>query len=135
IPEEVARRYQALPIKERDGRVVVAMVKPEDVFALDDLRVLTDSSVVAVMAAPAQLVDAIDRVFRHTDIESSLDDAMSDAHEQQALEQLVRVGADAPIVRLVNALIEQAVDERASDVHIEPSSTQVRIRSRVDGVL
>jgi type IV pilus assembly protein PilB len=135
IPEEVARRYQALPITERDGRVVVAMANPNDVFALDDLRVLTDSSVIPVMAAPAQLIEAIDRAFAKTDIESSLDEAVNEADDQPERELRVGVGDDAPIVRLVNALIDRAVDDRASDVHIEPSSTRVRIRSRIDGVL
>jgi type IV pilus assembly protein PilB len=135
IPEEVARRYQALPIREGDGRVVVAMASPSDVFALDDLRVLTDSSVVAVMAAPTQLLDAIDRAFSHTEVETSLGDAVTEADDFQGVEQLVSESADAPIVRLVNALIEQGIDERASDLHIEPSSTRVRVRSRVDGVL
>ena len=135
IPEEVARRYQALPIQKRDGRVVVAMARPDDVFALDDLRVLTDSPVLAVMAAPTQLSRAIDRAFARTDIESSLDEAVTEANEQTKREERIDVGTDAPIVRLVDALIDRAVDEGASDVHIEPSSTRVRIRSRVDGVL
>ena len=135
IPQDVARRYQILPIKEVDGRVIVAMVSPDDVFALDDVRLLTDSEVVAVMAEETQLLDAIDRAYARTDIELSAGDAASEAEEEQALHSLVSVGEEAPIVRLVNAVLERALDERASDVHIEPSSTRVRIRSRVDGVL
>jgi type IV pilus assembly protein PilB len=135
IPEEAARRYRALPIKETDGQIFVAMASPDDVFALDDVRLLTESSVVAVMAEATQLLEAIDRAYARSDIEASVDDAVSEAEERQAIESLVSVGGDAPIVRLVNALLERAVDERASDVHIEPLSTRVRIRSRIDGVL
>jgi type IV pilus assembly protein PilB len=134
VPEEVARRYEALPIARRDGRIVIAMASPNDVFALDDLRVLTEMPVLAVMAEPGQLSNAIDRAFARVDIESSLDEAVSEVDEQTERELFAAV-EDAPIIRLVNALLDRAVDERASDVHIEPASTRVRVRSRVDGVL
>ena len=134
IPEEVARRYQALPLAQRDGRLVVAMANPEDVFALDDIKVLTKTVVEPVMVDPEALRELIERTFSQSEMASSLDDAASTIAEEDVF-ALVAEAEDAPIIRLVNALIEQAVDERASDVHIEPSSGRLRIRYRVDGVL
>jgi type IV pilus assembly protein PilB len=135
IPEEVARRYQALPVDLRDGRLVVAMANPEDVFALDDIKVLTNSVVLPVMADPEQLREIIERTFNRSDVESSLDDATSDVADEADFSARLAEADDAPIVRLVNAILDQAIDERASDVHIEPCSTHVRIRFRIDGVL
>ncbi|HEX5616428.1 MAG TPA: ATPase, T2SS/T4P/T4SS family [Acidimicrobiia bacterium] len=135
IPEEVARRYQALPLAQRDGRLVVAMANPEDVFALDDIKVLTKTVVQPVMVDPEALRELIERTFSQSEMASSLDDAASTMEEDQDVFALVAEAEDAPIIRLVNALIEQAVDERASDVHIEPGSGRLRIRYRVDGVL
>jgi type IV pilus assembly protein PilB len=135
IPEEVARRYRALPIARYDGQLVIAMGNPENVFALDDLRVLTGSPVVAVAADREQLHEAMNRAYNRSDVESSVDDAVSDFDDDDGASNLLVESEDAPIVRLVNALLEQAVDERASDIHVEPLSDRVRIRMRVDGVL
>jgi type IV pilus assembly protein PilB len=136
VPEEVARRYRALPVARWDGQIVIAMANPEDVFALDDLRVLTGQTVLSVMADPEQLREAIDRSYARTDVESTLGDAASDYEDDTASADLLGMSVeDGPIVRLVNALLERAVDERASDLHVEPSSDRVRVRFRVDGVL
>jgi type IV pilus assembly protein PilB len=124
-----------MPLVMRDDKLVVAMANPEDVFALDDIKVLTRLVVQPAMADPEQLHELIERTFSRSEMASSLDDAATSIEEEQDLSALVAEAEDAPIVRLVNALIEQAVDERASDVHIEPSSTRLRIRYRVDGVL
>jgi type IV pilus assembly protein PilB len=140
IPEEVARRYQALPIARRAGAVAVVMRDPTDVFAIDDLRLLLRADVTPALAAPDLILDRIDRVWG-----TSLDDGMA---EVQAFEpgdgdfdaaddvsDLLMVAEEAPIVRMVNAIIARAVAERASDVHLEPTRDRVRVRYRVDGVL
>jgi len=135
IPEEVARRYCALPVERWSGQVVVAMANPNDVFALDDLRVLTGQSILAALADTGHLLAAIERAYSRSDIiESTLDDAADD-YDVEAEIQSGTVVDDAPVVKLVNALLEKAVADRASDLHIEPASRSVSIRMRIDGIL
>ena len=134
IPEEVARRYLALPVERWSGQVVIAMANPNDVFALDDLRVLTGQSILAALADSGHLLAAIDRAYSGSElIEASLDDAADD------YDVVAEIGGalvdDGPVVKLVNALLEKAVSDRASDLHIEPATKNVMIRMRIDGIL
>lgn len=135
MPEEMARRFCALPVAQFNGQLVIAMESPNDLFALDDLRMATAQSILPVAADPDQLRAAIERAYRRSDIESSIDDATDTVDESADV-----IGADAavdegPVVQLVSALLEQAVSERASDLHVEPNSDDVTIRMRVDGML
>jgi type IV pilus assembly protein PilB len=134
IPEEVARRYCALPVERWNDQIVVAMANPNDVFALDDIRVLTGQSILAALADSGHLLSAIERAYSGSElIESSLDDAADDYDIQaEAAHALVD---DGPVVKLVTALLEKAVSDRASDLHIEPASKSVSIRMRIDGIL
>jgi type IV pilus assembly protein PilB len=134
IPEELARRYTALPVAEREGRIYVAMARPDDVFALDDLRVVLEVPIVAVMADHDQIRVALDRIYNRTEIVDSVDDAANDFRDEGD-PTTSDTADDGPVVRLVNLLLGQAVNERASDIHIEPLDDRVRIRFRTDGVL
>jgi type IV pilus assembly protein PilB len=135
IPEEVARRYCALPVERWNGQIVVAMANPNDVFALDDIRVLTGQSILAALADSGHILAAIERAYSGSElIESSLDDAADDYDVQAEFTQGALVD-DGPVVKLVNALLEKAVTDRASDLHIEPASKNVSIRMRIDGIL
>ena len=134
IPEEIARRYRAIPIAEQDGILKVAVADPTDVFALDDLQVITGTQIVPVVADPAQLLECANRIWTRPSMESRIDDA-TDLDHFEPEHVLVAETEDAPIVRLVDAMIGQAAEERASDIHIEPAGERVRIRFRVDGVL
>lgn len=134
IPEEIARRYRAIPLEESDGIMRVAMVDPTDVFALDDLQVITHCQIMPVVADAYQLAAVANRIWARPTMESQIDDA-SDLSDEDPSQLLVTDTEDAPIVRLVDAMISQATEERASDIHIEPSADRVRIRFRVDGVL
>jgi type IV pilus assembly protein PilB len=134
IPEEVARRYRAIPIEEHDGVLRVAVADPTDVFALDDLQMITQRQVVPVVADPTQLFQTANRIWARPSMESRIDDA-ADLEQDEPTDVLMTDSQDAPIVRLVDAMIGQATDERASDIHIEPAGDRVRIRFRVDGVL
>ncbi len=134
VPEAVARRFQALPVEQRAGEIVVAMDSPDDLNELDDLRVITGATVVPALADPVQLEAAINRAYSVTDVRSTISDAVDDfgiADHVDSIDEL----AEGPIVRLVDALLERAVNERASDLHIDPLSDRVRLRERVDGVL
>jgi type IV pilus assembly protein PilB len=136
IPEGLARRYQALPIAWDGDVLVVAMADPSNVLAVDDIRALTGAQVRSVVATAAQIRDAIDRFHR---LDSEVDDLASQAADELSEgEDLANVSAvveDAPIVKFVNLLITQAVADRASDIHVEPTDRDLRIRFRVDGVL
>ncbi len=136
IPEPVARRYRALPIGWSDGRLVVAMADPTNVFALDDINALTKAEVQAVVVTKDQLLETLDRFHRLDgeagEVAQIAADSVSAADEVAQGREAVD---EAPIVRFVNLLITQAVADRASDIHVEPAETDLRIRFRVDGVL
>jgi type IV pilus assembly protein PilB len=134
IPEECALRYQALAVERWDRKILVAMADPNDVFALDDLRVLTRREIVPAFCDPEQLIKQIDRAYQHSEIESSLEDAGFELAPELQVSDDDTV-EDGPVVRLVNVLLDQAIADRASDLHVEPTSTHVRIRLRIDGVL
>jgi type IV pilus assembly protein PilB len=137
VSEQVARRYRAMPIGIEDGRLIVAMSDPSNVFALDDIRTITGMDVKPVVATAGDIEAAI---RRYGQFEQSVEDISAEASSQadDGLKDLDEVEAaveDAPIVRLVNLLITQAVADRASDIHIEPAERDIRIRYRIDGVL
>ena len=131
VPERVARRSLILPIDYRDDQIVLAMADPLDVEAIDDVHLRSGRVVLPVVSTPSQIRYAIEKYITAADAFEGLVDAM----EEEA-EAPVTVGdEDVPIVRLVNQLIREAVLDEASDIHIEPGETGVRVRFRVDGVL
>jgi type IV pilus assembly protein PilB len=134
IPEALARRYCVLPISRHDHAVTVAMDAPNDVFAIDDLGLLLDAAIEPALADPAQIRAAIDRVWAESSLESSVDDAV-DGAESDEPGDLIAVAEEAPIVRMVDAILAQAIGERASDVHLEPTPDRLVVRFRVDGIL
>jgi type IV pilus assembly protein PilB len=134
VPQAVCRRYNALPIGWDDGHLLVAMSDPANVFALDDIRSITNADVRPVVATKSDVVAAINRYFR---ADSDLDDLTMalDHDEEESLDGLKEVTEEAPIVKFVNLLITQAINDRASDIHIEPTERDLRVRFRIDGVL
>jgi len=135
VPAHVCRRYNALPIGYEDGKLLVAMSDPANVFAIDDIRSLTGAEVKPVVATKADVTAAINRVHR---ADGDLDDltmALDAKDEDEDLSNLKDVVEDAPIVKFVNLLITQAIQDRASDIHIEPTERDLRVRFRIDGVL
>ena len=137
VSETIVRRYQALPIGWDGERLVVAMADPSNVFALDDIRALTGRELRSVVATPSQITELIDRYFRiDTEVDSVAMLAIEEADEtEDVLANVHEVVEDAPIVKFVNLLITQAVADRASDIHVEPTEFDLRIRFRIDGVL
>ena len=138
IPEAVARHHMVLPIRIENGIPVVALANPTDVFAMDDLRTIMGRNFTPVVATRSQIALHL-RYAHNADV--SVADVAEDAAISQApdagfeLERLQAVVEDAPIVRYVNLLILQALNERASDIHIEPTPKRLRIRFRIDGVM
>ena len=135
LRESFARRHMVLPIAWDEGALVVAMANPSDVFAIDDVRSMTGAPVRVVLADHAQLLRAIDLVwsFKAEDTMRLASDTADQNDAESAL--VVKETADGPVVQFVNELLTRAVNERASDVHLEPGERELRIRFRIDGVL
>lgn len=134
----MARRYTVMPIDFKDGKLLVAMADPTNVFALDDLRIMTGMDIVPVVCTADDIRGAIDRyVHSGVDMDESLDElpSMEEEEEEESEGQLKEAAEEAPIVKYVNLIISEAVQEHASDIHIEPGEKDVRIRFRIDGVL
>jgi type IV pilus assembly protein PilB len=132
VDAEVARRYTLIPVGFDGDRLMVAMADPTNVFALDDIRIMTGMVIEPLVATKEDIVAAINRYCRtDTDVDLSSDE-LSDG-EMEITEEAD--AEDAPIVKYVNLLISEAVTDRASDVHIEPMEKDVRVRFRIDGVL
>ena len=134
IPVPLARRHRVLGIAIDDDEIVVALADPGDVLAIDDVRAATGLLVRPVVVARDELNKAIDR-FQRAD--NDLDDVAASLAVENipGLASLTSVGEDAPIVRYANTLIEQAIENRASDLHLEPTEGDMRVRYRIDGVL
>ena len=136
VPETVSRRYRALPIGERDGKLLVAMSDPANVYALDDIRSITGRDVQPVVATANDVEQAIQKFSGMEDqVEALATEAAEGLDTEADLAGVEAAVEDAPIVKLVQAIMTQAVADRASDVHIEPTEKDVRVRFRVDGVL
>ncbi|MBS3956287.1 MAG: Flp pilus assembly complex ATPase component TadA [Clostridiales bacterium] len=137
LPARVALMRHVVPIELRDGALVLAMADPLDIETADEVEVRTGYRVVPVVASPSHIRYAIEKYISAADAFQGVVDAVEDAESvrAEADTQVLVGGEDVPIVRLVNQLIREAVLERASDIHIEPGISGVRVRYRVDGVL
>lgn len=140
LPETQARRFRAMPLARRDGSIFVGMADPTDLFAYDEVARLIHEGIQLAVVAEGDLLAAIDRLYRRTDdIQGLTEELARDMGENEAsiigLESLGEGQADAPVVRLLQTLFEDALQVGASDVHIEPQEKHLAIRFRIDGVL
>jgi len=137
VPVALLRRHEVLPIGRDGDRLLLAMADPRDVLALDDIRAAVKMQARPVVAERSDLLAALDRFVRSDSELSELTVAM--VEETTSSSDLVPVTDqaedDAPIVRFVNLLISQAIQDHASDIHIEPGERQLDVRYRIDGVL
>jgi len=130
LDPQAARRYQALPVEFENNVLVVAMANPSDIVAIDDLRLITGYDVKPVMAPDSELQAALER-FNQSSLGVKEEPAEDDEAEELTADEL----AEGPAVQLANQILSQAVRSQASDVHIEPQETSMRVRFRIDGVL
>jgi type IV pilus assembly protein PilB len=137
LPEQVAKRYKALPIGYEDSKLIVAMADPANLFALDDIRTITGTEVLPVVATAADIEAAIRKYSRFDQSVEALGAEAAEAADGDLLDATKGEVAveEGPIIKMVNLLITQAIGDRASDIHIEPTERDVRVRFRVDGVL
>jgi type IV pilus assembly protein PilB len=135
VPEALARRYAAIPIGFEANKLVVAMADPANVLAIDDIRAISGLDVIPKVATRTEVMDAISRMAQFDSSVTDLGDLLDDTAEVEDLSALEASVDEAPVVKLVNTIITRAVNERASDIHIEPGEKDLRVRFRIDGVL
>ena len=138
IPENIARRYDLIAIDKKGDYLIVAMADPLNFFAIDDMKVFTKYEIQPAIAPREIIQKNIDKFYRKESTEKMLKE-FKDSYEignveKLEEEELLEV-TSAPIVKLINSIIEQAVDSKASDIHIEPYAEDIRVRFRVDGDL
>ncbi|KKN05941.1 hypothetical protein LCGC14_1082340 [marine sediment metagenome] len=137
ISEDLARRYNLVPIDFEEDRLVVAMLDPSNIFAIDDLRIITGNEINVVIATETDIKNAISEIYK---LETQVDDAVegvdSDVGEEGEEEQ-IEIGKEkgSPVVKMIDSILVESARQRANDIHIEPQEDGVRIRYRVDGVL
>jgi type IV pilus assembly protein PilB len=148
IPYETAKRYQILPLSRVGASLTIAMVDPTNVFAMDDIKFMTGFNIEPVVASESSIVEGIDKAYgtsKEEELEQVMQ-SMNDAgestdievqNEEQELElkELEKAADEAPIVKLVNLVLTDAVKRGASDIHMEPYEKEFRVRFRIDGVL
>ena len=139
IPGDVARKFQVLPIS-RAGRVLtVAMANPSNIFAIDDIKFITGLDVQPAVAGERAIKKYIDKFYATTDSLASIMEGIEDdielVEEMEDEDITGQDGQNAPVVKLVNTLLAEAVKLGASDIHIEPYERNMRVRYRIDGIL
>src|ERR1700734_2106471 len=147
IPFETAKRYQILPLSRVGASLTIAMVDPTNVFAMDDIKFMTGFNIEPVVASESSILEGIDKAYGATkeeDLEqvmlsmSEMDESDVELQADQAelgLADLEKAADEAPIVKLVNLVLTDAVKRGASDIHMEPYEKEFRVRFRIDGVL
>ncbi|HYE33065.1 MAG TPA: ATPase, T2SS/T4P/T4SS family [Methylomirabilota bacterium] len=150
IPKEVASNHKILPVSRLDNRLYVAMADPLNVLALDDVRRITKLEVFPMIAAEKAIVDKLNNLDTKT---GTLEDIIRESERQQLesdaenvelskesfedvnVDQLAASTEEAPVIKLANLILVQAIKDRASDIHIEPFEKTIRLRYRIDGAL
>jgi type IV pilus assembly protein PilB len=139
VDRRVLRKHGALPLRVEDGRLVVAMSDPTNFYALEDLAMLSGHPIKPVVAVEDEIRRVFDKAFAiGQEVSDILEEAAEDAFVEDSTEVELGVDAgpeEAPIVKLVGAILQRAVGEGASDIHIEPRAKELAVRFRVDGVL
>ncbi|GMV96147.1 MAG: Flp pilus assembly complex ATPase component TadA [Phycisphaerae bacterium] len=139
IPEKIIKAHQVLPLGQTDGKLQVIVADPLDLETLDVLRFRLNPNIEVSLAPPSKIKKFIDHFVADAESRGRLEGVMKSIdedmpEEEDDLAKVVGDDADAPIIKLINQLIGEAVRMRASDIHIEPMSDRVRVRYRVDGV-
>jgi type IV pilus assembly protein PilB len=135
VTTAAAKRYQAVPVSFVDKRtLLVAMTDPSNVLAVDDIAIMTGFEVRVAVAAPEDIAALISRLDRLDDVVAATGQLASEEAQAEVVE-LHETDDDAPVVKLVNQIVAQAVEQGASDVHLAPDGKETRVRFRVDGVL
>ena len=143
IPSEIAQKHQVIPINRTGNVLTVAMADPSNIFAIDDIKFMTGFKVEPVVAAETSIKNAINKHYDSSgmveDIMKNFDDkdieALKEGEDAVNVAELGQAAEDAPVVKLVNLILTDAIKKGASDIHIEPYEKTFRVRYRIDGVL
>ncbi len=147
IPADVARKYNILPVNKTGATITIAMADPTNVFAMDDIKFMTGYNVEPVVASELGIKAAIENYYGSTaalelkkvmeDLQAAESDDLEVLEEEEDLdiESLAAESEEAPVVKLVNLILTDAIKRGASDIHIEPYEKEYRVRYRVDGIL
>jgi type IV pilus assembly protein PilB len=147
VPEETARRYEVVPLSRVGSSLTIAMVDPTNVFAMDDIKFMTGFNVEPVVASEGAIREAIDKFYSgpQGDALAKVMEEFSEGGDELleleaseaelSADQLERAAGDAPVVKLVNVILREALNRGASDIHMEPYEKEYRVRYRIDGVL
>ncbi len=143
IPSEIAQKHQVIPINRTGNVLTVAMADPSNIFAIDDIKFMTGFKVEPVVAAETSIKNAINKHYDSAgmvdDIMKNFDDkdveALRDGDDSVNVAELGQAAEEAPVVKLVNLILTDAIKKGASDIHIEPYEKSFRVRYRIDGVL
>jgi type IV pilus assembly protein PilB len=148
IPQETALRYQVVPLSRVGATLTIAMTDPTNVFAMDDIKFMTGFNVEPVVASETDINEAIGKFYGEASSVEELSKVMKDlaAEEAEGLElaaeeaeldaaALEKAAEEAPIIKLVNLILTDAVKRGASDIHLEPYEKELRVRLRIDGIL
>jgi type IV pilus assembly protein PilB len=142
VPKEVAEKHLVIPVNRAGPSLIVAMCDPSNIYAVDDLKFLTGYNIESVVASEISIRDAIERYYAEKG--PSLDDIVGQVdaddlevakQEDENIEEMAKAADDAPVVKLVNLILMDAIKKRASDIHVEPYEKDFRVRFRIDGAL
>lgn len=150
VPQSAARKLKVVPIAKKNGKLTIAMKNPLDIFAIDEVRMLSGIEVEPAIAPEEDIINAISRLYRagvnpseqvndvikefDSDIDFTSVDAQSE-DDDMSIEQLRELSEEAPVIKLANLIISRGVSDGASDIHIEPQKECVNVRLRIDGIL
>jgi type IV pilus assembly protein PilB len=147
VPQETAIRYQIVPLSRVGSTLTIAMTDPTNVFAMDDIKFMTGFNVEPVVASESAISEAIGKFYGSIETGEEIDKVMKDLAGEEAdlelaaeeaemdLAELEKAADEAPIIKLVNLILTDAVKRGASDIHVEPYEKEYRVRFRVDGIL
>ena len=143
VPREVCEKYQLIPVNRAGASLIVAMADPSNIFAVDDLKFLTSYNIESVVASEVAIREAVEKYYgqpmpSYEDVLGDFDEddiSVEFSHDDDNIVDLEKAADEAPVVRLVNLILLDAIKKGASDIHVEPYEKSFRVRYRVDGVL
>ncbi|MDP4143033.1 MAG: ATPase, T2SS/T4P/T4SS family [Bacillota bacterium] len=141
IPEGLAKKYGLIPIALEDDKLSVAMSDPMNIFALDDVRIASGYEIETLIATSSEIQRALDKVYTGQSVEKAAEELnkenerKQEADDRNEINQSVEEINNAPIVKLVDSMLKDAIKQRSSDIHIEPFEKYIKVRYRIDGEL
>ena len=143
VPKDVAEKHLVIPVNRAGSSLIVAMCDPSNIYAVDDLKFLTGYNIEPVVTSEPALREAIEKYYAEKgpnleDIINTMEDDVEVAEGEEEggnVEEMAKAADDAPVIKLVNLILKDAIGKRASDIHVEPYEKDFRVRFRIDGVM